>query len=139
MWSDSSPGTFCKGSGSTHEILDGYGVVPFATVDGEKYSWPVVQVLTTSQFDGRDEDGACSVQTFMKIILAHETAHTLGLPDMYSVSGHDNGQVSCLMSHFDSVAVDTLCSLIQENGGNAFCTYCYNQLQTFIPDDAYES
>ncbi|MBQ8164429.1 MAG: hypothetical protein IJZ94_01245 [Clostridia bacterium] len=60
-------------------------------------------------------------------ILARETAHTMGMPDVYDDENHE---LNCIMEKYNPVTAEWLYSLI-EMGEAPFCDSCTEQMNRF--------
>ena len=126
LWSNRTAGTFCNGN-ITHEQYDGDTT---ALVINNR---PVIQFL---RINGDTKEKMLWRQA---ITLAHETAHTMGMPDVYDDVGHDyqNG-FACVMERYDpfiaandKYRAEIFYEDIMNGNTEPFCDSCTEQMTQF--------
>ena len=124
LWSNSSVNIFCtENESGEHEIVPAYAAVCSVPNSTPKVRIPVIQVLTMDKYDSGDPSDYSVDLEFVKYVLAHETAHTLGLPDMYGVEGHGSEtEAVCIMEGPKFGQIKTFCEEIQKGNEEPFCS-----------------
>ena len=119
MWTKKSRNTFCKTENGVHKPNSYLGVVY-----GDR---PVVFMMSGSKN-----------QKSKALILAHEIAHTLGLPDVYNNPGHDvENDYVCVMEKYYSAEANEFYTEILDGSALPFCPSCTSSLSTLLPTKLY--
>jgi len=84
------------------------------------------------------ETAASKVKAAMSIVATHEVAHTLGLPEAYSNSGHDSATsgFTCVMEAYQTSDVSLLYERIWTGSASAFCENCSTKLYNLMNPDS---
>ncbi len=67
----------------------------------------------------------------MALNVVHETAHTLGMPDVYNNAGHDVGGTECLMERFDESTAYAFYQDVLHGAEDPFCSSCMQSMRTY--------
>ena len=124
IWCDRYLGVFCQYHNNVHQYYRVYGVVYDAR--------PVLQIMTIGS--------TTRMETYMSLLLTHETVHCLTFPDVYDAGAHfDNNVYACIMDYFDILEYsDEYCNRLYnswKNGTNfAFCDDCRAGIATALVD-----
>ena len=109
--------------------------------------YPVAQILRFSEelANNSDLDILNKKATFMKLILAHEMGHVLGLEEIYrddyddqtqdELTAHRGGDVSCLMAKWSLAMYDLFNSTVDKS--TLLCQYCRDKLEEIMPEDLF--
>lgn len=120
LWCDRASNTFCAYESGIHAQTSSFGMV----VENR----PVLQVL---RLTGVDTENTAA----MSIILAHETAHCLGMNDVYGSTNHArDGVYDCLMDYleYDDLGINYLYEQMRTSPLNAFCPSCEDAIGELI-------
>ena len=119
MWSHRSANTYCDGGeDNIHTLSNGIGVV--------YYHRPVIHFVNISG------DDYLKKEMCMGIALAHETAHTFGMDDVYDNVGHDvDDETVCIMERFDQNHVYDFYQGVSSGYINPFCNSCEAQIRNY--------
>ena len=136
MYADRNPGAYCityvdpNTREVIHKIKAYYASVYFDEEKLEGRTSPVINFFHIAK-GNRFISKAC-----MMITLVHETAHTIGMPDVYNNTGHDqNASCVCVMEHFDTTELSiTYCQDILNGSAQPFCLSCLAQMKTFTDE-----
>lgn len=67
----------------------------------------------------------------MAMNIVHETAHTMGMPDVYNNIGHDVSGTKCLMEKFDETTAYAFYQDVLNGIEDPFCPSCMQTMETY--------
>ena len=74
----------------------------------------------------------------MAIVLMHETAHTLGIDDVYDNVGHDvDDGFRCVMERFDKEYANEYYENVLSGVEDPFCPSCLSKMKKLAPNTFY--
>ena len=113
MWADRAYDSYCHGD--QHTEFNAIAVV--------YNSWPVINFLT---LDPNEANDAQKRKAKMSIVLTHEMAHVLGLPDVYDDEAHTG--VECVMNTYSTESGVSFYKRIMDGKADYFCQSCTEKL-----------
>lgn len=139
MWSDSDKFVFCKEDSNNNNAHTPVPSLAIVVKDENLRALPVIQMLNISHA----ENSNYSKLALMSLVLAHEVAHTLGLPEQTGGTnntsywhdnriGEDGKSYYCFMTLYKGDYFDGLYNMILAQPGsmNGLCQSCNDYLKT---------
>jgi len=127
LWSHREMNTYCDGgSNNQHQTVNW-----IAVVYGKR---PVIHFMNIYSTSSNQQEMLEQQQACMTLILAHETAHTFGMNDVYDNAGHDvSGAYVCIMEKFDANCAYDYYIDIKDGYEEPFCASCLATMQELVP------
>ncbi|MGM9646754.1 MAG: Ig-like domain-containing protein [Eubacteriales bacterium] len=118
LWTNRPPYTYCAYQNNNHCYICANAVV----VENR----PVIHIMNLDIDDNDD------LRAVMAIILAHETAHTFGMPEVYSSAHDQTNGYNCIMEYLDPENAETFYESVLGGYSSAFCDSCQSTMLGLI-------
>ncbi|MBE6639789.1 MAG: hypothetical protein E7616_10180 [Ruminococcaceae bacterium] len=127
MWTHRPRNTYCDEDNGIHNLVNSWIAVVYQ-------KRPVIHFMNIYSYSSNSQEVLEQQQACMTLILAHETAHTFGMNDVYDNAGHDvSGAYVCIMEKFDANCAYDYYIDIKDGYEEPFCASCLATMQELVP------